>query len=153
MVSFCTTKSTNYTVFISRSKQICLPSLSFQLHPPICTCPHTLLLVNLTSGNVPTLKAAMEALFEVRAKWDDVGVSLEVDDGTLDAIRAQYADPKDRLREMLRKWLRSKHPTWKLLIEALRSPIVGEARLADTLEKRYVSPGIVILPSSSNVWV
>ena len=96
----------------------------------------------------------MEALFEVRAKWDDVGVCLEVDGGTLDAIRVQYADPKDRLREMLCKWLKSKHPsTWKFLIDALRSPIVDEARLADTLEKRYVSPGIVNLPSSSIVWV
>ena len=54
-----------------------------------------------------------EALFDVRAKWYDVGLKLRVPDGTLKSIKGEYSNPKDQLRETLADWLQTAtEPTW-----------------------------------------
>ena len=59
---------------------------------------------------------------------------------TLDSSRFQYRHRGDLLREVLRTWLTtSKNPTWGALVEALKSPVVGEARLAMELQQKYCS--------------
>ena len=54
-------------------------------------------------------------------------------------IRRQYSDDGDCLREMLKKQLQySNHPnTWRNIVDALRSPGVGQSQLADQLEAKY----------------
>ena len=85
------------------------------------------------------LRDVQEEVFDARAKWYDIGVNLEVPVGTLNSIRAQYHDPQDCLREMLMVWLKTidPQPTWKALVNALRSRVVGEAKLADELEAKW----------------
>ena len=97
-------------------------------------------------GGELDLVVMFEALIDVRSKWYDIGLYLKVSKGTLDAIKSQFGDPREQLREMLSEWLKTyPYPSWKLLIEALRSPIVGENHQADTLEQLYLSPGIAIV--------
>ena len=76
------------------------------------------------------------------AKWYNVGLHLGVGIATLDAIKKQcLSDPPDCLRETFMTWLQTcpSSPTWNNIVDALRSSIVGEARLAEDLEKKYCS--------------
>ncbi len=80
-----------------------------------------------------------EELFDVRAKWRRIGLKLGLHPGTLDAIEQRQAD---RLEAVLLDWLRvTKGATWKQLIDALQSALVGEIQLAEKLELKYCSPG------------
>jgi len=63
-----------------------------------------------------------------------------VDVGTLDCFKAQYSDPGDQLREVLKTWLTSsKNPTWRAVIDALKSHVIEEAQLARELQQKYCS--------------
>ena len=91
--------------------------------------------------SVNDLGVVMEELNNVSAKWYNIGLQLEVIVGTLDAIEKQYSDPTDRLRKTLTSWLQTcvPPPTWTNIVEALKSSVVGEARLAADLEQKYCS--------------
>ncbi len=82
------------------------------------------------------LKTVRQLLFDIRVKWYDIGLELDVAVGTLESIKSSYHDPKDCLREMLKEWLKSisPPPTWKRLATALRSSAVNEKSLAQKLE-------------------
>ena len=81
-----------------------------------------------------------EALNNVRAKWYDVGMQLQVSVGTLDAIKKQYSDPSDCLMETLKTWLKTfSSPSWSNIVDSLRSSVVGEVRLADYLKHKHCS--------------
>ena len=102
----------------------------------------------------------------MRAKWYNVGLHLGVSIATLDAIKEQYNDPPDCLRETLRTWLKSypSSPTWNNIVDALRSSTVGEVSLAADLQHKYCStqdiaathqhvpPVPVIPPAKAHTW-
>ena len=72
------------------------------------------------------------------AEWYDLGLQLKVKPGKLDNIQAEFSALKHQLREMLKAWLKTgDNPSWKTLIDALKSPLVGESRLATVLEAKY----------------
>ena len=72
------------------------------------------------------------------ADWYDLGLQLKVRIGTLDNIWADFTAAKHRLREMLKAWLTTgDNPSWKTLIDALRSRMVGASQLAAALETKY----------------
>jgi len=65
---------------------------------------------------------------------------LGIDLNQLRKIRLEFSNPQDQLREMLVYWLHNTidvPPSWRDLIGALRSPAVGESRLARELEYKY----------------
>ena len=79
-----------------------------------------------------------EAMFEARTKCYDIGVMLKVSVVTLYSIMTQYDDPGDKLREVLKTWLRTApKPTWQDIVDALKSPVVDELRLARDIEAKY----------------
>ena len=76
--------------------------------------------------------------YSSRAKWYNLGLQLRVDVGTLGCFKVQYSDPGDQLREVLRTWLTSSEkPTWGAMVEALESPVIDEAPLANELQLKY----------------
>ena len=91
--------------------------------------------------SVNDLHVVMEELNDARAKWDNIGLQLRMSVGTLDAIKEQYDDPSHCLKETLKTWLKTcpSPPTWKNIVDALRSSTVGEVRLAADLEQKYCS--------------
>ena len=91
--------------------------------------------------SVNDLPVVMEELSDIRANWYNIGLQLRLRVGTLDAIKEQYDDPSHCLRETLKTWLKTcpSPPTWKNIVEALRSRIIGEVRLAADLEQKYCS--------------
>ena len=79
-----------------------------------------------------------EAVFDVCEKWYEIGLKLNVPDGLLQCIKKEHSDFKDRLREILREWLKmATERTWPILVQALRSRIVSEMDLASTIETKY----------------
>lgn len=75
----------------------------------------------------------MRELRPIAARWEDIGIELEVDDGQLQSIKLNNAhDSSGCLREMLRKWLAQGHdPSWAAVAEAIEH--IGDRDLAGTL--------------------
>ena len=79
-------------------------------------------------------------IYDVRAKWKNIGIQLEMDLGTLNAIEKRHrSDPDDCLPEMLDYWLKqvSPRPSWNSLAEALESKPIGEGHLAEQIREKY----------------
>ena len=82
------------------------------------------------------LRKVQRAAWDARAKWYNIGLELEIDPGTLDAIKANNEDVEDRFRAMLTTWLKmvQPKPTLAALAEALQSPTVGFGHLAERIQ-------------------
>ena len=86
----------------------------------------------------PTLKDLMRELKVKAADWEDIGVELEVDDGTLKQIKTDNpGDSKSCLRELLRKWLScvDPQPSWASIVEAIEG--IGDEGLATEIKEKY----------------
>ena len=87
------------------------------------------------------LKDVYEALFNVRTKWYDIGLELDVDPETLKSVsRKQREDDDDCLKEMLLFRLKFTFAfpcvlTWKLIIDSLRAKIVARNDVANEVEQ------------------
>ena len=79
------------------------------------------------------LRDAREFLYDIRRKWYDIGVELDVPTNKLDTIRDKFKDQKDCLNEMLKERLK-KPLTWSELSKALRARCINEEELADESE-------------------
>ena len=76
--------------------------------------------------------------------WENLGQALGQDESNLSNIRTSYSTSHDRLKETLSRWLKGEFapylgwaPTWRNMVDALRSPDVTESQLADELEAKY----------------
>ena len=87
------------------------------------------------------LSTVRNALHDVRTKWFDIGVELKVKIPTLKSIETRYDDDKDCLREVITEWLNKANDqaTWESLVDALRTRVIDEPRLAAELEAKYCS--------------
>ena len=78
----------------------------------------------------------LEAVWEARVKWFNIGLKLGISVGTLNAIKKNNSqDPDDCLTAMLEYWLNNgkPKPSWAAVANALKSPMVGYAQLAEEL--------------------
>ena len=82
------------------------------------------------------LKTLMQDLAPIARDWEDIGVYLGIDDGTLSTIKAEEPTMRGRLREMLRAWLKrvDPQPTWRDLIDAVN--YIDES-LADSIRSKH----------------
>ena len=91
----------------------------------------------LTQNHVGTV---MKDLTPLASEWENIGVYLEIDDGTLSTIKADEQKALGRLREMLRAWLRRTEPppTWTDMVEAvaLINPSLGDSLRTKHCPKR-----------------
>ena len=73
-------------------------------------------------------------------KWYDLGLQLEVEEGTLKTIKSDNpGNSQDCLREMLSTWLKiDPRPTWHTLCAALHSRTVGAETLASDMVVKYI---------------
>ena len=86
--------------------------------------------------SIDNLGDVLEAVWEARSKWYNIGLKLGVSVGTLDSIsKAANQNPDDCLTAMIKDWLRNgkPKPTWAAVAKALKSPMVGYAQLAEQL--------------------
>ena len=98
-------------------------------------------LISDLPGNKLTLDdlgCVLEEVLDVAAQWYNLGLKLKVRTGRLNSIRTEFNTPEDQLREMLNAWLTTgDNPSWKTVIDALGSKMVGASQLAATLETKY----------------
>ena len=91
------------------------------------------------------LRTVYETLFEARTNWYNIGLQLGLPEADLAAIKLENSMLQDCLREALAKWLRGVNqdskPTWKRLVDALRSQSVSENQLAQFIEEKYCNVG------------
>ena len=84
------------------------------------------------------LGSDVKEVLGVSAEWYKLGLQLKVKPGILDSIWSDFTATKDQLQEMLKAWLiTGDNPTWKALIDALRSKMVGASQLAAVLEAKF----------------
>ena len=91
----------------------------------------------LLSMKPPELLTLLDELHAVRSKWYNFGLAMKLPSSTLDSIKSEETKNADRLRATLSE--RLKHPkfSWKVVVKALRKPMVGEYNIALELENKY----------------
>lgn len=112
-------------------------------------CTHLFHFIGI-GDSTPTLPLLLTELLGVAHKWYHIGLYLEpaiapliIIDGALKNIQCSphtHGEPVDCLRELLCCWLKKVHPkpTWEGIVTALRNPVVGEKRLAEMLQQKYL---------------
>ena len=71
-------------------------------------------------------------------RWFMLGVALNVEQHQLRRIESHYRDPQESLNHMLYSWISSGNATWSGLVEALRSPLMNNQKLAQEIEVKYM---------------
>ena len=81
----------------------------------------------------------VEELLEAQNKSKFLGLKLNLPTHVVEGIHDQYSDPQTRLLNVIEEFLRQvePRPTWRVIVEALRSPAVKLPRLALRLEEKY----------------
>ena len=93
---------------------------------------------NIMALNINHLGDVRAELFESRTKWYDIGLALKVPVTTLDSIEGQSGNDSKKLLETLKIWLKTaKEPSWQDVVGVLKSPVVGEPKLASDIEAKY----------------
>ena len=76
-------------------------------------------------------------LLPLSKEWKNIGTLLEIPSGTLDRISCDEQSTNDRLREMLKEWLKQSNPqpTFKRLIEAVKQ---FNSSMADEMNQHLI---------------
>ena len=89
--------------------------------------------------NAKAFNQITTCLWDARHKWRQIGFALCIDYTTLEVISLNYhRSIDDCMTTMLGKWLRNGRPCWKVLAEALRSPLVGVTVEEGKLNSNYL---------------
>lgn len=89
------------------------------------------------------LKILMELLSGMAHNWYMLGIQLDVDLGVLGGFEEFNRDVAQYMKQTLKLLMKVDPPITVIqLLEALKSPIVGENALAKRLEKSYGTKGL-----------
>ena len=68
-----------------------------------------------------------------------LGLKLKLPQYEVDAIHSGHMRPRDRLLHVIIEFLKQAEPrpTWRVILEALRSPMVNQSALARRIESDY----------------
>jgi hypothetical protein len=74
---------------------------------------------------------------KVAADWEDIGLTLDLEQGQLNVIRSDHRESNKCFREMLKLWLKQVEPppTWSAITEAIDA--LQYESLAKELRKKY----------------
>lgn len=86
---------------------------------------------------VKDYRVLVEDLYEVSDKPEALGIALNLPQSTLDEIFAR-SQLCDRFLEVISNFVEheEQRPTWRILLNALRNPLINNPRLAERIEKR-----------------
>ena len=82
----------------------------------------------------------LEAVLEAQNQSVSLGLKLKLPLHVVEAIHSMYQHPKDRLLHVVIEFLRQDEPcpTWRVIVDALKSPIVHLPRLANRIEAAHI---------------
>ena len=97
----------------------------------------------------------LEELLPAKNKSLFLARKLKIPDHTVEAIEKQYIDSQERLYHVIVEFVKQMEPrpTWRIIIDALRSSIVNLPRLAKEIERRHDSHTPAIKPMISGSYV
>ena len=80
-----------------------------------------------------------------------LGLKLKLPNHVVEGIQSQFPAPKDRLYHVVEEFLKQlePEPTWRAIVEALRSPTIGLPRLAKELEQKHCAVSPVHSPNKT----
>ena len=86
------------------------------------------------------LKTVRTEIWEVRLKWCDIGIELELSKNDLDTIQQNYTEISKCFSEMLCEWLKrvDLQPSWNSLVGALCAPAVGLGHLVENIKRKHI---------------
>ena len=91
----------------------------------------------LTSDDLPRV---FESVYSITPNYVNFGMKLNVPLHTIRIIEMQYANPCDRLLQILDCRLKQlPRLTWHDIVRALQSPLLDQHDLARTIESRYIT--------------
>lgn len=93
-----------------------------------------------TSGEltIKNLDAVQKAIWAAREKWFYIGLEFGIDPDALFVIQEKNNDKVEPcLKAMLTEWLKQGKKSWTDVAEALKSPVVGKARLGEEVSEKY----------------
>ena len=75
----------------------------------------------------------------MRTKSDLLGRILKLPAATVDSIHLQYSDPQKCLFCVIDEFVKQVEPppTWRVIVEALRNPLIGHSHLAQEIERKH----------------
>ena len=78
----------------------------------------------------------VEEILEAQNHSSFLGLRLGLPLHVVEAIHSRYQDPKDRLLHVIIEFLKQAEPrpTWRVIVDALRSPLVNVTSLAKRVE-------------------
>ena len=81
----------------------------------------------------------LEELLDAQNESRTFGLKLNLPVDEVEAIFTKYSDPRDRLLHIILAFLRQAEPrpTWRVIVDALRSPIVNLTALARRVEAAH----------------
>lgn len=81
----------------------------------------------------------VQEVFEVKDKSAVFGRLINVEKGTVLSIHEEYSNSEDRLLQVVIQFTRQDQPTpnWKVIIDALRNPLINSSCVADQIETKY----------------
>ena len=81
----------------------------------------------------------LEELLEAQNHSVTLGLGLNIRLHEVEAIQARFSDPRERLLYIIIAFLRQAEPqpTWRVIVEALRNPIVNLPELANRVEAAH----------------
>ena len=83
----------------------------------------------------------LEEILDAQNKSYFLGLKLKVAQSEVEAIHEMYTDPPERLLHILIAFLKGVEPkpTWRVIVEALRSPAVKLPALAEKVNEAHFS--------------
>ncbi len=101
--------------------------------------------------SINNLQEVFSCLIEAANKWYNLGLALGIENYNLKNIESNYNSNDIFLRIMLTCWLQSSlSRTWTDICNGLRSDTVKLIALAEDIEKKYCSGGIVLIVYNFN---
>ena len=81
----------------------------------------------------------LEEILPAQIKSYNLGLKLKIPLHVVKAIHAKHQSTEDHLREVIETFLNGvgSEPTWRVIVDALRSPSVNLQQLADTIENKH----------------
>ena len=89
-----------------------------------------------------TVNSLLLELESVSSKWYELALVLGVSADDLEKIRSKYpnTNPDICMVEALGRWLKANvHASWNDIVTAVSSSVVGDKRLAGTIQLKYCS--------------
>lgn len=83
----------------------------------------------------------LEELFEAQNQSYFLGLKLQLPPHVVDSIHTTHLRPRERLLHVIITFLNQvePRPTWRMIVDALRSPIVSLPQLAKRIERDHFS--------------